>query len=129
MYAFHVSSPSHHQADKNSVCGASALRLSHSSRKSKSDDKTYWLALVGLCGSVEIAMVILCGCFASFSRFLKWVKGERTESQRRGSQQCVSRSYRSESQSRLEHDAFVELGTFDFEDAFEVVAEDRKTLG
>ncbi|KAF2624663.1 hypothetical protein BU25DRAFT_131606 [Macroventuria anomochaeta] len=60
-----------HKADGDSTCGVSALRLHYASHEAKSDDKTYWLALVGLCGAVDIAMVIVCGCLTSFPRFLK----------------------------------------------------------
>ncbi|KAF1357270.1 hypothetical protein EJ07DRAFT_167740 [Lizonia empirigonia] len=59
------------------TCAVSAVRLYFSSKESKSDDKTYWLALVGLFGAVEIAMVILCGCFTSFPRFFKWRRQRR----------------------------------------------------
>jgi hypothetical protein len=93
--------PLHDIADTGSACGVSALRLYYSSHEAKSNDKTYWLALVGLCGAVEIAMVILCGCFTSFPRFLKWVRDERTGSQRYGSRQYKkSYGYASEDQSR-----------------------------
>jgi hypothetical protein len=63
--------------------------------------------VVGLCGTVEIAMVILCGCFTSFPGFLKWARGERGG---RSHQWYKSRGYASESRSRLRPDAAVELG-------------------
>ncbi|KAF1927457.1 uncharacterized protein M421DRAFT_421869 [Didymella exigua CBS 183.55] len=106
------------------TCGVSALRLYYSSREDRSNDSTYWLALVGLCGAVEIAMVILCGCFTSVPRFIRWMRDEKTGSQRYGSQQYKrkygyssqdqSRSYEygPESQSRLRHETpnTMELG-------------------
>lgn len=82
----------------HSACGVSALRLYYSSHEANSNDKTYWLALVGLCGAVEIAMVILCGCFTSFPRFLKWMRNERTGSGLRRYKK--SYGYASENQSR-----------------------------
>ncbi|KAJ8107083.1 hypothetical protein OPT61_g9108 [Boeremia exigua] len=111
------------------ACGASALRLYYSSHEAKSDDKTYWLALVGLCGAVEIAMVILCGCFTSFPRFLKWARGDANASQQRyGPQRYKSMGCASESQSRLRSEALLELGKFDARNASEVVREDWRRL-
>lgn len=87
-------------AERYSACGVSCLRLYYSSHEAKSDDKTYWLALVGLCGAVEIAVVILCGCFTSFPRFLRWTKEQKAGSQRYGSQQYKkSYGYASQNQS------------------------------
>ncbi|KAJ4986137.1 hypothetical protein SVAN01_08401 [Stagonosporopsis vannaccii] len=108
------------------ACGASALRLYYSYREANSDDKSYWLALVGLCGSVEIAMVIMCGCFTSFPRFLKWVKGERDESlPYASSQRYKSRSHGSESHSRLRSH---ELGKIGVSNEVHVVHDDWETL-
>jgi hypothetical protein len=53
-------------------------------------------------------MVILCGCFASFSRTLKCVRGNKSDSQR--SQSYRSREYAPESQLRLRSEAPDELG-------------------
>lgn len=90
----------------NSTCVISSLRLNFSVHESRSNDKTYWLAVVGLCGAVEVAMVILCGCFPTFPRFFKWVKEDG-----RGTMGHRSKSYTAESQSRLRSDvASVELG-------------------
>ena len=100
-------------ADFNSACGVSALRLYNSSHEAKSNDKTYWLAKVGLWGAVEITMVILCGCFTSFPRFLRWMRDEGTGSGSRqykkgygyvSEGQSGSYGYGSESQSRLRYD-------------------------
>ncbi|KAH6625789.1 hypothetical protein C7974DRAFT_207391 [Boeremia exigua] len=115
------------KAHANSACGASVLRLYYSSQEAKSNDKTYWLALVGLWGAVEIAMVILCGCFISFPRFLKWVR-ETTASQVYGSQRYKSRDYGSESQSRLRSDAPIELGIIGVTNEIRVVSEDWRAL-
>ena len=104
------------------------MRLYFSSHESKSDDKTYWLALVGLCGAVEIAMVILCGCFISFPRFFKWVKGDGTGSLPYGSRRYKSRSYASESRSRLRYDAPVELGKIGVTNDVQITVESWRTL-
>ena len=93
-------------ANCSSASAISALRLYYSTREARSDDKSYWLAVVGLCGTVEIAMVILCGCFTSFPGFLRWARGERGGSH----QWYKSRGYASESRSRLRSNAVVELG-------------------
>lgn len=130
------------KANRNSACGVSTLRLYYSSYEAKCADKTYWLALVGLCGAVEIAMVILCGCFTSFPRFLKWVRGERIGSQRYGSQrykrsygftlenQSRSYGYASESQSRLRYEVPIpmELGRMGVTNQVRAAHQDWSTL-
>lgn len=101
----------HHSfcADIDSATGVSGLRLYYSTREVESNDKSYWLAVLGLCATVEAATVILCGCFTSFPRFFKWVGGDREGSGRYNGYR--SREHDSESQSRLkECDASVELG-------------------
>lgn len=126
-------------ADLNSACGVSALRLYYSSHEAKSNDKTYWLAKVGLWGAVEIVMVILCGCFISFPRFLRWMKDERMGSGSRqhkksygyaSEPQSRSSGYNSESRSRLRYDtpSSVDLGRLGVMNEVRAAHQDRKTL-
>jgi hypothetical protein len=126
-------------ADIYSACGVSALRLYYSSHEAKSNDKTYWLALVGLCGAVEIAMVILCGCFTSFPRFLRWMRDERTGSGSRqykksygyaSENQSRSYGYGSESQSKLRYDTPSprEMGRLGFMNEVCATHQDWRTL-
>lgn len=128
VYATLLYSTSRPRTNTRSACGASALRLYYSYREANSDDKSYWLALVGLCGSVEIAIVIMCGCFTSFPRLLKWAKCERDDSLSYGSSQrykSKGHGSRSESQSRLRS---LELGKIGVTNELHVVHDDWRTL-
>ena len=127
-------------ADFDSACGIPALRLYYSSHEAKSNDKTYWLAKVGLWGAVEIAMVISCGCFTSFPRFLRWLRDERTGSGSRqykksygyaSETQSRSYGYGSESRSRLRYDtpSPMEMGRLGVMNEVRAVHQEWRTLG
>lgn len=124
----------HHADSAPSASAISAVRLFFSSREAQSSDKSYWLALVGLCGTAEICMVILCGCFTSFPRFLKWVKGDRGSSSRGYHQGGYrSRGYDdgSESRSRLKgvdtvNTMTLEMGKIEVTSEIRMVEEGRE---
>ena len=84
---------------------------------------------MGVCATVEIAMVILCGCFTLFPGFLKWVRGHRERRQQH--QWYRSGEHASGSASRLRSDTKVELGKIEVTVETKVtneLAEDRKSL-
>ncbi|KAF2646226.1 hypothetical protein P280DRAFT_544619 [Massarina eburnea CBS 473.64] len=55
------------------ACVISALRLYYSVIRTRSEDFTYWLAVVGTCGLIELAIVVICGCFPTFPRFYTFI--------------------------------------------------------
>lgn len=68
-------------------------------------------------------MVILCGCFTSFPRFFKWVRGDRTGAPSYGSTGHKSRSCGSESRSMLRSDVPIELRRIGVRNDFHVTVE------
>ena len=65
----------------------SGILLAFSIVQTKSEDFTWWLAVVGTCAALEVAVVILCGCFSVFPRFYQfWKAGRKRNPERNGYQ-------------------------------------------